>query len=77
MQEDIYTFELKEATVKIRINNSLVLSFNQLEYLGLYSYKDNRDWYGIDIYMKGTIIETYWNSKEKWLKILELLDKNL
>lgn len=66
----------KNGRYKIYIDNYLFLSFNQIDYLGHYAFKDDEFLYGIDIYLKGNnIIETSYKTKENWLSILKILDE--
>lgn len=72
-----YEFKLIHGRCKVYINSLLHLSFNQEDFIGLYSYRDDRDRYGLDIHLKGTIIEVWYESRQIWEEILKLLDKNL
>lgn len=51
-----------------------MLSFNQIDFKGFYAFKDDHLLYGIDFYLKDTMIETSYKTKEVWLGILTLLD---
>jgi len=60
---------------KIYIDDLPFLSFNQIDYLGHYAFKDDEFLYGIDLYLKGNnIIETSYKTKETWIEILKVLD---
>lgn len=60
---------------KLYIDGFLFLSFNQIDYLGHYAFKDDHLLYGIDFYLKGgNVIETSYKTKENWLNVLKLLD---
>ena len=63
--------------VKIYIDGTVFLSFNQIDFKGYYAFKDDTSLFGIDFYLKDTIIETSYKTKDVWLKVLELLDKEL
>ena len=68
--------------VKVYVDGYVMFTFNQIDFKGYYSYKDDTDLYGIDIYLmneKGgaTTMEIYFKTKEHWLNILALLDKHL
>ena len=54
-----------------------MFTFNQIDFKGYYSYKDDTLLYGIDIYLVDTTMEIYFKTKENWLGILKLLDENL
>jgi hypothetical protein len=73
-----YKLDIYNGRVKIYIDGIVFLSFNQLEFLGFYAFKDDTKLYGIDFYLKGNnVIETSYKTKEVWLGILKLLNKEL
>ena len=72
-----YSFSTYNGRVKVKIDGYVVFCFNQLEFLGYYSFKDDVGLYGIDFYMKDTTMETYYKTKENWLAVLKLLDENM
>lgn len=56
--------------------------FNQIDFKGYYSYKNDTLLYSIDVYLmnkkgEATTMEIYFKTKENWLGILRLLDENL
>lgn len=59
---------------KIYVDGLPMVTFNQLDYLGHYAFKDDHLLYGIDFYLKDTVIETTYKTKEVWTGILELLE---
>jgi hypothetical protein len=60
---------------KIYVDGLLMLSFNQIDFKGVYAFKDDHLLYGIDFYLvNGVTIETAYKTKEVWLGILQLLD---
>ena len=68
--------------VKVYVDGYVMFTFNQIDFKGYYSYKDDTNLYGIDVYLmneKGgaTTMEIYFKTKEHWLNILALLDKHL
>lgn len=82
--EYTHTCDLKiyNGRVKVYVDGYVMFTFNQIDFKGYYSYKDDTDLYGIDIYLmneKGgaTTMEIYFKTKEHWLNILALLDKHL
>lgn len=77
MKRPRYTFKVINGRVKIYVDGFVMLSFNQIDFLGYYSFKDDAFLYGIDIYLKDTTIETSYKTKETWLGILKTLDENL
>ena len=59
-----------------------MFTFNQIDFKGYYSYKDDTLLYGIDIYLVNkksgaTTMKIYFKTEENWLGFLELLDENL
>ena len=72
-----YSLNVFNGRVKIYIDGFVYLSFNQIDFKGYYAFKDDTKLYGIDFYLKDTIIETSYKTKEVWLAILNLLDKEL
>ena len=73
-----YTLSIKNGRVKVYIDGMVMVSFNQIEFLGYYAFKDDHLLYGIDIYLKGkNTIETSYKTKEVWTEVLKLLDKEL
>ena len=72
-----YTFRVYNGRVKVAIDGVLMLAFNQLDFKGLYAYKDDTCLYGIDLYLKDTTMETYYKTRVVWTEMLKLLDENL
>jgi len=79
-----HTYDLKiyNGRVKIYVDNFVMFSFNQIDFSGYYAFKDDSDLYGITIYMNrekagAQEMDIYFKTKQNWLNILELLDKNL
>lgn len=72
-----YRLNVFNGRVKIYIDGLVFLSFTQLDFLGYYAFKDDTKLYGIDFYLKNTIIETSYKTKDVWMDILKLLDKEL
>jgi len=75
MKKHKYRIITKNGRYKVYIDNMLFLSFNQIDYLGHYAFKDDEFLYRIDIYLKGeNVIETSYKTKEVWTQILKILD---
>jgi len=77
-----YDFKIYNGRVKIYLDGYVMFSFNQIDFAGYYAFKDDSDLYGITIYMNrekagAQEMDIYFKSKQNWLAILELLDKNL
>jgi hypothetical protein len=84
MKNKKHTYDLKiyNGRVKIYVDGYVMFSFNQIDFLGYYAYKDDTDLYGIDIYLLrekagDSTMEIYFKTKENWLNILKLLDTHL
>lgn len=77
-----YAFKTWNGRVKVYIDGMLMLSFNQIDFKGLYAYKDDTNLYGLDLYLMNaeggaTTMEIAFKTKEVWLAVLALLDKNM
>ena len=77
MKQHTYTFATYNGRVKICIDGVLFLTFNQIDFKGIYAYKDDTNLYGIDIYLATTTMEVYFKTKQVWLDILQLLNTKL
>lgn len=77
MSKHKYSLAITNGRVKVYIDGMVMVSFNQIDFLGYYAFKDDAYLYGIDIYLKDTTIETSYKTKEVWTEILKLLDKEL
>lgn len=78
-----YIFETYNGRIKVKINGMVMFCFNQLDFKGYYAYKDDVNLYGLDIYLIASdsggkhTMEIYFKTKQTWLDVLELLDKNM
>lgn len=77
-----YDFKIYNGKVKIYVDGYVMFTFNQIDFLGYYAYKDDTDLYGLDIYLLrekagASTMEIYFKTKENWLAILKLLDEKL
>lgn len=73
-----YELDVYNGRVKIYIDKIVFLSFNQIDFKGYYAFKDDVKLYGIDFYLSNNVkIETSYKTKEVWLGILKLLNKEL
>jgi hypothetical protein len=77
-----YDFKIYNGRVKVYVDGYVMFSFNQIDFLGYYAYKDDTDLYGLDIYLLraqagASTMEIYFKTKENWLAILKLLDTHL
>lgn len=78
MKKDRYRLAIYNGRVKIYIDGLVFLSFNQIDFKGYYAFKDDTKLYGIDFYLANDVtIETSYKTKEVWMDVLRLLDKEL
>jgi len=82
MTKHTYDLKIFNGRIKIYIDGYVMFSFNQIDFLGYYAYKDDTDLYGIDIYLLrekagASTMEIYFKTKKNWLNILKLLDTHL
>ena len=83
LKQHDYAIKIYNGRIKILIDGSLFLAFTQLDFKGLYAYKDDTNLYGIDFYLMSSdghsnhVIETYYKTKEAWLNVLGILEKNI
>lgn len=78
MKKHKYSLEIYNGRVKVKIDGLVLVTFNQIDFKGYYSFKDDVKLYCIDFYLvNGVVIETSYKTKEVWIEILKLLDKNL
>ncbi len=77
-----YDLKIYNGRVKVYVDGYVMFSFNQIDFLGYYAYKDDTDLYGLDIYLLrekagASTMEIYFKTKQNWLNILKLLDERL
>ena len=77
-----YEFKIYNGRIKVYVDGCVMFSFNQIDFLGYYAYKDDTNLYGLDIYLLrekagASTMEIYFKTKDNWLAILKLLDENL
>lgn len=69
--------EIKGKYVKVYINELLHLMFDHQSFQGFQSWKEAKNWFSIEIYLKDREILCAYDDEEKWSQILKLLDSNL
>jgi hypothetical protein len=77
-----YSLKIFNGRIKVYVDDFVMFSFNQIDFVGYYAYKDDTDLYGLDIYLArekaGQIqMEIYFKTKQNWLGVLKLLDEKL
>lgn len=82
MKKHNYELKIYNGRIKVYVDGYVMFSFNQIDFLGYYAYKDDTNLYGIDVYLLrekagASTMEVYFKTKENWLGILKLLDDNL
>jgi hypothetical protein len=82
MKEHTYSLKIFNGRIKVYVDDFVMFSFNQIDFVGYYAYKDDTDLYGLDIYLArekaGQIqMEIYFKTKQNWLGVLKLLDEKL
>lgn len=82
MKKHNYELKIYNGRVKVYVDGYVMFSFNQIDFLGYYAYKEDTSLYGIDVYLLrekagASTMEVYFKTKENWLGILKLLDDNL
>lgn len=80
--EHKYELKIFNGRVKVYVDDCVMFTFNQIDFVGYYFYKDDTDLYGCDITLlrQGAgqgLMEIYFKSKETWLAVNQLLDKRL
>lgn len=82
MKKHNYKLKIYNGRVKVYVDGYVMFSFNQIDFLGYYAYKEDTSLYGIDVYLLrekagASTMEVYFKTKENWFAILKLLDENL
>jgi hypothetical protein len=80
--EQKYTFEIYNGRIKIKFEGCVMFSFNQIDLLSYYFFKDDSSLYGCTIHFLREKaghgeMDVYFKSKETWLAVNKLLDQNL
>lgn len=78
-----YEFLTYNGRIKVKYNGYVMFCFNQLDFKGYYAFKDCVNLYGLTIYLVASDsggkmeMDVYFKTKQTWLDVLELLDKNM
>lgn len=75
-------FKTENGRIKVYVNNSVMLTFNQIDFLAYYFFKDDTNLYGMTLHFLrekagAAEMDVYFKSKETWLAINKLLDENM
>lgn len=82
MKKHKYDLKIYNGRVKVYVDGYVMFSFNQIDFLGYYAYKNDEKLFGLDIYLLRekagkSRMDIYFKTKENWLNILKLLDTHL
>lgn len=75
-----YRITTLNGRVKVYIDEILFLAFNQIDFKGLNSFKDDTNLYGVGILLMSqessstATLRVYFKSKQVWIEVLKLLD---
>jgi hypothetical protein len=77
-----YKLDIYNGRVKIYIDGAVLFSFNQIDFLGYYFFKDDENIYGATFHFLREKaghgeMDVYFKSKQTWLDVNKLLDENL
>jgi hypothetical protein len=77
-----YEFKIYNGRVKICYEGSVIFTFNQIDFLGYYFFKDDTKLYGMTLHFLrekagGHEMDVYFKDKETWLAVNKLLDENM
>lgn len=64
-------------TVKVYINDILHLCYHQNRFLGMQSWKQDKNHYCIELILKGGKILCEYDNHDKWIEVIKLLDSNI
>lgn len=64
-------------TIRIYINNVLFIMLLRDELLGIQSWSEYGEKWCIGFYLKGNSFVSEFDTKEKWLAVLDAIDKKL
>jgi len=76
-KKETYKLLVSGNHVKIYINNLIHIQFRCDEFVGIQSTIEGTNWFSIILYLKcGQKIWTEYDSKERWMAILKLIDES-
>ncbi len=84
MKKKTHTYHLKiyNGRVKVYVDGYVMFTFNQIDFLSYYFFKDDSCLYGCTLHFLREKsghgeMDIYFKSKETWLGVNRLLDENL
>lgn len=77
-----YEFKIYNGRVKICYQGCVMFTFNQIDFLSYYFFKDDTNLYGMTIHFLRekaghAEMDVYFKDKETWLAVNKLLDENM
>jgi hypothetical protein len=77
-----YEFKIYNGRIKVCYQGSVMFSFNQIDFLAYYFFKDDTKLYGATLHFlrEGAghaKMDVYFKDKETWLAVNKLLDENM
>jgi len=77
-----FTFKIYNGRIKVYVDECVMFSFNQIDFLGYYFFKDDTKLYGMTLHFLRekaghAEMDVYFKDKETWLEVNKLLDLNL
>jgi len=80
--EHKYDFKIYNGRIKIYVDGHVFFTFNQIDFVGYYFFKDDSSLYGCTLHFLrenagASQWDIYFKSKETWLAINKLLDENM
>jgi len=77
-----YDLNIYNGRIKVYVDGYVMFSFNQIDFLGYYFFKDDTDLLGCTLHFLRekaghAEMDIYFKSKETWLAINRLLDERL
>ena len=80
--KDKYQFKTFNGRIKIYYQGCVMFTFNQIDLLSYYFFKDDTNLYGMTIHFLRekaghAEMDVYFKDKETWLAVNKLLDENM
>ncbi len=72
---DQIAVKIKGDTFKLYINDLLHIFFDLKDLKGIQSWKEGKNWFKIEFTLKDCTILTAYDDMNRWIKILEEIDK--
>jgi hypothetical protein len=81
-KQHAYDLKIYNGRVKVYVDGFVMFTFNQIDFLGYYFFKDDTCIFGCTLHFireksGASEMDIYFKSKETWLAVNKLLDNNL